>query len=370
MEKMKDRMFIIIAGIIAGIISVLLVLQGNPANMGFCIACFLRDIAGGLGLHRAAVVQYLRPEIIGLVLGSFAGAFYFREYRSTGGSSAVLRFFLGALMMMGALIFLGCPWRMLLRMAGGDLNALVAFPGYIFGIWVGTLFLKKGYSLGAAVQQPAPNGAAGPFFFAVLLVLVIAAPAFIFFSTEGPASMKAPLALSLIAGLLVGVLAQRTRLCTMGAFRDIILFKDFHLFAGIAALFLMAMAGNLVTGHFNLGFAGQPVAHTQVVWNFLGMGIVGFAAVLAGGCPLRQLILTGEGNSDAAATTLGMILGAAFMHNFGLAASGQGVPAAGQVTVALVWILLLIIAFTATRSAVKNVRSGIGIGHKKETPMA
>jgi hypothetical protein len=36
---------------------------GNPANMGVCVACYSRDIAGALGLHRAARVQYLRPEI-------------------------------------------------------------------------------------------------------------------------------------------------------------------------------------------------------------------------------------------------------------------------------------------------------------------
>ena len=39
--------------------------------MGFCIACFLRDTAGALGLHSAEAVQYIRPEIIGLVFGSF-----------------------------------------------------------------------------------------------------------------------------------------------------------------------------------------------------------------------------------------------------------------------------------------------------------
>ena len=61
---------LVIAGALVGLAAVLLTALGNPANMGFCIACFLRDIAGACSLHGAAKVQYVRPEIIGLVLGS------------------------------------------------------------------------------------------------------------------------------------------------------------------------------------------------------------------------------------------------------------------------------------------------------------
>lgn len=68
---MKEKRNLLIAGGIVGAASVVLVLLGNPANMGFCIACFLRDIAGGIGLHRAEIVQYIRPEILGLVAGAF-----------------------------------------------------------------------------------------------------------------------------------------------------------------------------------------------------------------------------------------------------------------------------------------------------------
>ncbi len=60
----------------------------------------------------------------------------------------------------------------------------------------------------------------------------------------------------------------------------------------------------------------------NILWNILGMYTVGFAAVLAGGCPLRQLILAGQGSSDSAVTVVGMFVGAAICHNFGLAASG------------------------------------------------
>lgn len=345
---MREKGIIMAAGIVVGFLAIILVLQGNPANMGFCIACFLRDIAGGLGLHRAAVVQYIRPEIIGLVLGSFVTALAFREFKSNGGSSAIIRFFLGTFMMMGALVFLGCPLRLILRLAGGDLNALVALPGYILGIWIGVRFLTMGYTLGPAVDQPKANSFISPILAAGLLILLLAAPAYIFFSTEGPGAGRAPIALALGAGLLAGFLAQRTRFCTMGSFRDVILFKDFHLFSGIAALFVTALIGNLIAGSFDLGFGGQPVAHTDSVWNFLGMGIVGLAAVLAGGCPLRQLILAGEGNTDAAATVFGLVFGAAVMHNFGWAASPAGVAVQTKYMVVVVYLLLFALGWAGT----------------------
>jgi len=45
---MRKKIPIIVAGAVTGLCAVLLVLFGNPLNMGFCIACFLRDIAGAL----------------------------------------------------------------------------------------------------------------------------------------------------------------------------------------------------------------------------------------------------------------------------------------------------------------------------------
>ena len=354
---MRDRLFIIIAGAVVGLLAVILVLLGNPANMGFCIACFIRDITGGLGLHRAAVVQYLRPEIMGLVIGSFITALFVKEFKSTGGSSPVLRFMLGMLMMAGALIFLGCPLRLILRIAGGDWNALVALPGYVLGIWVGTLFLRRGYTLGRSHDQNIVSGYGGVFWAVVLLILLVAAPAFIFFSQEGPGSMTAPLIIALGAGLIVGVLAQRTRLCTMGAIRDIILFKDFHLFLGFAAIFVVALIGNLIAGKFVPGFIGQPVAHVDSLWNFLGMTVVGWAAVLAGGCPMRQLILTGEGQGDALITVFGMVAGAAFMHNFGLAGSPAGVSPAGQGIVIVSFVILFIIGAGSIKLRADSVKN-------------
>ena len=118
----NEQRNIIIAGIIIGIIATSLVLFGNPKNMGFCIACFIRDTAGGLGLHRAEAVQYIRPEIIGIVLGSFGLALFNREFSPKGGSAPMTRFTLGFFVMVGCLMFLGCPFRMISSAASGSLE--------------------------------------------------------------------------------------------------------------------------------------------------------------------------------------------------------------------------------------------------------
>ena len=52
----KETVIVVSAGAAVGLAAIFLMLLGNPANMGFCIACFLRDIAGACGLHNAAKV--------------------------------------------------------------------------------------------------------------------------------------------------------------------------------------------------------------------------------------------------------------------------------------------------------------------------
>ncbi|GAH60797.1 unnamed protein product, partial [marine sediment metagenome] len=76
----KPRIWIILGGLIFGVLGALMVNWGNPPNMGICVACFIRDIAGAIGLHRAGVVQYIRPEIIGFLLGAFITSFGFGEW--------------------------------------------------------------------------------------------------------------------------------------------------------------------------------------------------------------------------------------------------------------------------------------------------
>ena len=343
MQLKGEKTVIVLAGCVIGVLASLLVFWGNPVNMGFCIACFLRDISGALGFHSAAAVQYLRPEIVGLVLGSFLLAVCRKEFSARGGSSPLTRFVLGMFVMIGCLMFLGCPFRMILRIAGGDLNALFGLGGFVCGILAGVFFLNRGYTLRRSYALPRLEGALFPVLMAALLVLLVAVPSLLRFTEAGggPGALHAPVILSLAAGLIVGALAQHTRLCMVGGIRDMALFRESKLLLGFVAVFASALVCNLIlsaiTGasYFNPGLIGQPVAHTDGLWNFLGMLLAGWGCVLLGGCPLRQLVLSGEGNADSALTVLGLMAGAAVSHNFSLASSADGPTANGKIAVIL-----------------------------------
>lgn len=359
---LASRGGVILTGLVVGILAPLLVKLGNPGNMGICVACFSRDIAGALGLHRAAVVQYIRPEIIGFVFGALIAALAFREFRPRAGASPLAKFLLGMFAVIGALVFLGCPWRAYLRLAGGDGNAIAGILGLAAGILPGVFFLRRGFSLGRPRPAPAAGGWLWPAAMAALLVLLVAAPLFgrdaegaatgpIFFSAKGPGAQHAPLLISLAAGLLVGFLAQRSRFCTVGAVRDLMVMRNPHLAVGVAALLVAAVLTNLLLGQFKAGFSGQPVAHANHLWNFLGMALAGLAFTLGGGCPGRQFFLTGEGDGDAAIFCLGMVVGAGVAHNFNLASSPAGVSPYGPAAVVVGILFCAVLGWTLREPA-------------------
>ena len=306
-----------IAGVVMGLVAATLAYFGNPANMAICIACFVRDTAGALGLHSAEPVQYARPEIIGIVLGAFIISIATKEYRATAGSSTIV------------------------------------------------FALKKGFSLGRAHVTNKVSGSVLPLLMIGVLVLALGTN-LLKSSTAGPGSMHAPIIISLIGGLLFGAFAQKSRMCFAGSIRDIILMKNFDLITIVVGFFAVMLVYNVATGHFVLAFNTPGViAHSQHLWSILGMYAVGFAAVLAGGCPLRQLVLAGQGSSDAGVTVIGMFAGGALAHNLGLAASGTAlnaetgeivagaVPPAGKIAAIICIIVCFVIAFTNKRSEAK-----------------
>jgi YedE family putative selenium metabolism protein len=338
-----EKSAMIVTGLVIGAAALVLAALGNPPNMGLCAACFIRDTAGALGLDGAAAVQYIRPEVAGFMLGAFLLALGRREWRPARVSgSPLIRFSIAFFVMVGCLVFLGCPLRMALRLGAGDLNALVGLAGFFGGAALGALALKKGFTLDVP-EAPGPgregsaaarlNAGIMPAFALLLLVFLAVKPAFIKFSAEGPGSMRAPALLALVLAAAIGALCHYSNFCIAGGFRDLFLLKKGWSLGGYAALAAAALGGNLILGTFKPGFAGQPIAHTEALWNLLGMALAGFGSVLIGGCPLRQLIKAGQGDANAGICILAFLAAGAAAHNFGLAASAAGVPLNGKIAV-------------------------------------
>jgi YedE family putative selenium metabolism protein len=328
-----------------------LVAQGNPGNMGICGACFLRDLAGTLGLISGEGPRIFRPEVAGVVLGALAWVLALRKYAARSGSFAVTRLFFGVWMAFGALVFLGCPFRMLQRLGGGDLNAAVGAAGFVAGVGAGAFFERRGLSVGrTAVVAPAV-GILGPVAILMVLVLFLAGGLLL---GPGPGEEAgpphAPWLVSMAVALLAGAAMSGTGFCAVSAARQVFL-RPKRMLAAAGLLVAAYALVSLATGRFKLGFDGQPVAHTEGLWNALAMGLVGLTGVLAGGCPVRQMVMAGEGNGDAFLTVVGLVLGGGLAHNLGLASSGAGTTPAGRwaVIAGLVVSLLYAAAMTARR---------------------
>ena len=317
-----------------GALGVFLAVWGNPENSGICVSCFLENSAGALGLHGNTRMQYLRPELLGFVLGAFASAMAFREFRTRGGGTPLAHLTAGVFLIVGCAVFIGCPIKLFLRLGAGDLTAVLGAAGLVAGVWTGLRGLGAGVQAGPAVAQKGGGGFFVPALFALLLVLLLARPAFLIFSDQGSAAQHAPMLVSLGAGLGLGILAQRSRFCITGGLRDaFILGRRSPLFWGLVAFAGAALIANLATERFSPGLYGQPGAHLDHLWSFLGMALVGWISVLIGGCPFRQLIRAGEGNTDAGLTVIGMLLGGALVQSWDLAATAAGVPVYGKAAV-------------------------------------
>jgi len=336
MLRNREFWLVVASGLLLGVLGVLLSVWGNPENSGICVSCFIENSAGALGLHDNQRMQYLRPELLGFVLGALVSAFVFRDFRSRGGSAPLSRLFLGMFMIFGCAVFIGCPIKLMLRLTAGDLTAVAGVIGLLAGVWVGLKGLAHGVEFLPQSRGKANGGLLIPGLFILLLLFFLARPAFLLFSAQGGGAQFAPWPMALAVGTGLGALAQRSRFCITGSIRNFMLMGlRVPALWGLLAFVIAALLANLATGRFHPGLYGQPGAHLEYVWSFLGMGLVGWISVLIGGCPFRQLIKAGEGDADAGLVVIGMFIGGALTQSWGIAATASGVPLYGKISILL-----------------------------------
>lgn len=334
-----------------GVAAGLLVWLGNPANMGLCGACFMRDIAGALGLQANGPVIF-RPEVAGVVLGALGWSLASRRGGSRSGAFAGMRFLLCLFMALGALVFLGCPFRMLQRLGGGDPTAWLALPGFLAGVGVGMCIERRGPTIGRTAPAPWIVGLGGPLTALGLLVLfgagVLLGPG----PGAGGPPPHAPYLAALGIALLAGAALSATGFCAVSAARQVFRGPRWML-GGAGALVAGYAVVVLLTGR--PAFGAAAIAHDDWLWNVLALGLTGLTGVLAGGCPVRQIVMAGEGNADAFAGAAGLVAGGALAHTLGpvsivaTATDPGGATTAGKVAVGIGFAFALLYGLLVTR---------------------
>ncbi len=150
---MKKLPLIVVAGLITGALAAIVQLFFNvypPYAYGLCVACHARDLVNwlvnaGTGLNLSvAGVSVVAPvlTVIGLVLGAFIGSKQNREFRLKKTKNPLTMFILGFLVMISALILGACPLRTILRVAYGDIIAIIGFVGIVVGVLISVQLLK------------------------------------------------------------------------------------------------------------------------------------------------------------------------------------------------------------------------------------
>lgn len=127
--------------------------------------------------------------------------------------------------------------------------------------------------------------------------------------------MTAALA-TLVVGLVVGYLGQRSRMCFVGGIRDFILVRDTALLKGLVAFGVTAWVAfplaRLMAGA--LREAPAPADAVTLLLTIGGGFGVGYVSTLANGCPLRQHVLAAQGVTSSMTYLGGFFAGAVIFH--------------------------------------------------------
>lgn len=121
---------------------------------------------------------------------------------------------------------------------------------------------------------------------------------------------------TLVLGFIAGYLGQRSRLCFVSGYRDVVLTRDTSLLRGVLGAFGGALLGYVVFSRLGGFLPGFPMLHESAAeqvlpWVLAVVGGIGLGAVgmLAGGCPFRMHVLAAEGRQGALFYLVGFYAG-------------------------------------------------------------
>ena len=123
---------------------------------------------------------------------------------------------------------------------------------------------------------------------------------------------------TLVIGVILGYLGQRSRMCFVGGIRDFILVRDTYLLSGLIAFGLTAWLAFPLVGLL-VGTRPGPFGVSDtvtVLLTILGGFGVGYFSTLANGCPFRQHVLAAQGVRSSITYLVGFFAGAVVFHSW------------------------------------------------------
>ena len=127
---------------------------------------------------------------------------------------------------------------------------------------------------------------------------------------------------SLVLGLVIGYLGQRTRLCYIAGYRDFLMARDTTILKGVVGTIMGAVGGFVVFNYLGGNVPAFPMlamtpglaSKSTWLWTIVGGLGVGIVGVLSGGCPFRMHVLACEGKKTYWAYLLGFYAGLIFFN--------------------------------------------------------
>lgn len=125
---------------------------------------------------------------------------------------------------------------------------------------------------------------------------------------------------TLVVGVLIGYMGQRTRFCPISGIRDYFMLRDSVRLKGLFGIIIGAAIGYALFGliggdvpDFPLGVEGLDSSGVLIAAVIGGFGL-GFFSVFAEGCPFRQHVMVAEGRQGAMYYLLGFYIGIVYFN--------------------------------------------------------
>ena len=154
MIKFKPHVSALLFGVIAAsaaVIAQIVYFLMPPEAYGICLICHARDFLNTLlnpyhwydASVSSAGLKGIILTVPGVVIGALIGALTSREFKFRINENVIKAFICGFVVVCAGLAISGCPVRLLLRAAYGDISMFVALLVMVFGIWCATVLLKR-----------------------------------------------------------------------------------------------------------------------------------------------------------------------------------------------------------------------------------